>query len=598
MQLPDLLVIIAYVIGLFAIGAVYGGKVRTSSDLFAAGGRSPWWVSGLSGFMTMFSAGTFVVWGGIAFKHGLVAVSINMCYGVAALLVGWTVAGRWKQSGITTPAEFVRIRFGPGAVHGYTWTMMVYRLVGTGVSLYALAVLLCALIPIPEGWFLRDAITGNLSLTWAVVFFGAIVVAYTVTGGLWAVLMTDVVQFIVLYLAVAFVVPLVLQDAGGVSGFLERVPDGFLNLVNNEFTGIFLLGWTAIHFFMVGAEWAFVQRYLCVPTPRDARKSAFLFGILYLVSPLFWFLPPLVYRVIQPDANPEQAYILAAISVLPAGMLGLMVAALFSATASMVSSQLNVFAGVLTHDIIQPLRRGPSDERTLVRIGRMATLGLGVLVTSVALAVPVLGGAEKVILSITSLIVGPLLLPLIWALFSRRITARDLLLTVIICCGVGLWVRFGLSGRTGFNALPGIAELAAFARAQPRSMEVIVGVVLPALILTVAEWRRRTVAPGAIRFRALVAAQSTAALLPAISATTTSPLRVVGWSLGACALVMLLLALTATQDRGLLLVCSGILGALTTSALLIDRQVTRQAERQRSLSSTTPSNSEQLLPGQ
>ena len=93
MQLPDLLVIITYVIGLFVIGAVYGGKVRTSSDLFAAGGRSPWWVSGLSGFMTMFSAGTFVVWGGIAFKHGLVAVSINMCYGVAALLVGWTVAG-------------------------------------------------------------------------------------------------------------------------------------------------------------------------------------------------------------------------------------------------------------------------------------------------------------------------------------------------------------------------------------------------------------------------------------------------------------------------------------------------------------------------
>ncbi len=103
MQLPDLLVIIAYVIGLFAIGAVYGGKVRTSSDLFAAGGRSPWWVSGLSGFMTMFSAGTFVVWGGIAFKHGLVAVSINMCYGVAALLVGWTVAGDGNKVALRRP---------------------------------------------------------------------------------------------------------------------------------------------------------------------------------------------------------------------------------------------------------------------------------------------------------------------------------------------------------------------------------------------------------------------------------------------------------------------------------------------------------------
>src|SRR5690606_41547824 len=56
---------------------LYGGKVKNTSDLFGAGGRSPWWVSGLSGFMTMFSAGTFVVWGGIAYKHGLVAVSIK-----------------------------------------------------------------------------------------------------------------------------------------------------------------------------------------------------------------------------------------------------------------------------------------------------------------------------------------------------------------------------------------------------------------------------------------------------------------------------------------------------------------------------------------
>jgi len=180
----DFLVIIAYVIGLFVVGGLYGGKVKNSGDLFAAGGQSPWWVSGLSGFMTMFSAGTFVVWGSIAFKYGFVAVSINMCYGVAALFVGWLVAGRWKKSGIKTPAEFIRVRFGPGAVHFYTWVMMVYRLVGTGVALYSLAIVLCALIPLPEGIFLRDAATGNLSLTWAIIIFSAIVIIYTVSGGL------------------------------------------------------------------------------------------------------------------------------------------------------------------------------------------------------------------------------------------------------------------------------------------------------------------------------------------------------------------------------------------------------------------------------
>ncbi len=62
----DYLVLTGYVLGIFAIGGVFSRKIKTSSDMFAAGGQSPWWVSGLSGFMTMFSAGTFVVWGGIA----------------------------------------------------------------------------------------------------------------------------------------------------------------------------------------------------------------------------------------------------------------------------------------------------------------------------------------------------------------------------------------------------------------------------------------------------------------------------------------------------------------------------------------------------
>jgi len=58
---------------------------------------------------------------------------------------------------------------------------------------------------------------------------------------------------------------------------------------------------------MVGAEWAFVQRYLCVPTEAAARRSARLFGILYLVSPVFWMLPPMLYRSVDPNADPEQA---------------------------------------------------------------------------------------------------------------------------------------------------------------------------------------------------------------------------------------------------------------------------------------------------
>ena len=144
MHPADWTILILYLVGTVGIGIILGRKVKSTTDLFAAGGASPWWASGLSAFMTMFSANTFVVWGGMAYEHGLVAVMVNLCYGVAALLAGYTVAGKWKKLGIRTPAEFVERRFGPGALHFYTWSMMIYRLVGSAGALYAIAILTVA----------------------------------------------------------------------------------------------------------------------------------------------------------------------------------------------------------------------------------------------------------------------------------------------------------------------------------------------------------------------------------------------------------------------------------------------------------------------
>ena len=130
--------------------------------------------------------------------------------------------------GIETPAEYVRLRFGTGAQHFYTWSMMVLRVVGTAAALYALAKILVALMPLDEGNILRDPETGNLSLRWAILIFGTVVVLYTMIGGLWAVLMTDVLQFIILNLAVLFVVPLALHEVGGLGGFIEAAPKASL----------------------------------------------------------------------------------------------------------------------------------------------------------------------------------------------------------------------------------------------------------------------------------------------------------------------------------------------------------------------------------
>lgn len=483
MQGVDYFVLIFYLVGMLLIGVTVMGRIKTPADMFGAGEKSPWWASGLSSFMTMFSAGTFVVWGGVAYRLGLVAIAINLCYGIAALIAGWTVAGRWKQLGIRTPAEFVQLRFGDAALHFFTWTMIVYRMLGSAVALYALAVMLSALMPLPEGVILRDPATGNLSLVWAIILFGGVTVLYTMLGGLWAVLLTDVLQFLVLNLSVLIIVPLLLLRFEGGFKQLDSAPEGFFYLTSGQYSWLFLAGWTTIHFFIIGAEWAFVQRFLCVPTDRDARKSMWLFGILYLISPWVWMLPPFLYRFMDPDVPHEEAYVRSCVSVLPVGMIGLMLAAMFSATASMISSQLNVFSGVLTEDFYRPLRPSASESDYLFA-GRCFSGLLGLVLILLAMAVPQFGGAEKTVVAITNLIVTPLLAPTLLGLLSSRISSAAMWSTAVICFTCGLVSKFASP-----SWLTAIQE-------QLGGVDTVIGVILPLVILTGWLLCSRTTDPG------------------------------------------------------------------------------------------------------
>ena len=551
MPIADWTVLIAYLLGTVLMGVLLGRLVKNSSDMFSAGGESPWWTSGLSAFMTMFSANTFVVWGSIAFDVGMVAVMINLMYGVAAMLVGFFVASRWKAMGIETPAEYVKLRFGKGALHFYTWAMMILRVVGTAAALYALAKILVALMPLDEGNPLRDPETGKLSLRWAILIFGSVVVLYTMIGGLWAVLMTDVLQFIILNLAILFVVPLALHQVGGVSGFIEAAPDGFFDLVKEEkYTVFFLAGWAAIHFFMIGAEWAFVQRFLCVPTQKDARKSTYLFGILYLVSPLLWLLPPMIYRVTNPEADAEQAYILACKSVLPIGMVGLMLAAMFSATASMVSSQLNVFSGVLTNDIYKPLAKA-SNPQSLLRAGRIFTILLGILLITLALQIEKLGQVKDLIISITELMVVPLLAPSLWGLFSRKIGGRAVWITGLSGFALGALIRFGF-GADGFLAnIPALESLNLWVTSHANFLKTFTGVIFPVAVLAIIEWSSKGEDAG-WKIIASLAQQESEEELQHPPQSTPIAAKVVAVCLAICGAMMFALILANDSSHGIL----------------------------------------------
>lgn len=570
MQAADYLVIVLYIVGIVGAGMVFARKMKSSKDMFAAGGQSPWWVSGLSAFMTMFSAGTFVVWGGIAYQYGFVAVAINMCYGISALLVGWFLAGHWRKLGVDSAAEFLQLRFGPSIVQFYTWFQGTVGIFSIGASIYALSKIACALMPLPEGHLLADPSTGLLSVPFTSVMLCMMVIAITFTGGLWAVLMTDVLQFIILAVSVVFVVPLILMKVGGWNSFIAQAPEGFTSPVAADFTWAFMVGWIIIHFFKIGAEWSYVQRYTCVPSEKGARKVAYLFGVLYLVSPIIWMLPALVYRTIEPGQDVEQAYILACELVLPAGMMGLMVAAMASATASVATSQLNVYAGAFTTEVYKKLIDPGADESRLVLVGRVLTVVLGGIVIAGSLLVPRYGYTHFII-DTTTLLTGPLVLPTIWGMFSKKIGVKAVWGATLFGFIAAVIVKFGLSEAGFLTNISVLQPISDWVTAHQRIADLTSGIMTPLVALAILEVMAKTEHPGWARAMDSMRSFHESRELD----SSDMPAKMVAITLAAIGSVMWVLAVFDPTARWTLLGFGAILFAISAVVFFASRRVAR-----------------------
>lgn len=572
MRALDLAVFAIYIVGLVAMGGVYVRRMKNTREMFAAGGQCPWWLSGLSAFMTTFTAGTFVVWGGIAYQSGLVGVSILVVIGVAAIFVGRLLAARWKSFGFDSAPEFLAARFGGSLVQFYSWLQGTIGIFTMGGGIYALAVILCALIPLPPGHPFADPATGNFSVTLGSLIIAATVILITTGGGLWAVLMTDALQFLILSVAVLVVVPMIIGRVGGPAAFVQSAPEGFFSPVAGEFTWLFLAGWGVVFFFKLGGEWAYVQRFACVPSGRDARKSSYLFGLLYLVSPFIWMLPPMAYRMIDPNANHEQAYILACKTVLPAGMLGLMIAAMASATASTATTLLNVFAGAFTTEFYRKILRPAAGERELVIAGRLITMLLGAITIAGALLIPRLGTYTGYILTSVTMLTGPLVLPTIWGLFSRRIGLGTAWTVTILGITGGFFVKFAFGNGGWFESMMFLNPLNQLVQANVRIAEIVMGTVFPLLLLAIAELSIRETHEGWHRVNAKRAQyQRELPRLPSVL-----PARLCGWSVVAIALMMSGLALINRLESLVLGVFAAALLAIGAAILLAARLLDRK----------------------
>lgn len=471
----DFIVMAVFAVLIFSIGLAFtrvGSK--NGQAFFEAGGETPWWINGLSLFISYFSAGTFVVWGSIAYKHGLVANTIQLTMALSGLIVAVFIAARWKRTKTKTTAEYISIRFGLRTQQFYTYLILILSLVNTSAVLYPVGKMVYVATP--------------FTLNQCIIGIGIIIVLYTAAGGLWAVLVTDVVQFVILMAAVLIVIPAAFTEIGGVNNLFQKAPEDFFEPFTSDYTAGFMLAFIAYQTIYIGGNWAYVQRYTSVSTERNAKKVAYLFCFLYLLSPFIWMLPPMIYRIINPDLQglePEGAYMMLCQRVLPAGLIGLVLSGMISATSSKANTTINLAATVFAKDIYTSIFRPLASEKEQIYIARIFTLLFGAATIGLAMLVPYAGGIVEVVLSIAAIAGGALFAPIIWSLFSRRQTATSVVTTTLFSLVINLF----------FKVITPILFHIKFSR----TVETLLGVGLPLILLSLFEFYylyNRKTAPG------------------------------------------------------------------------------------------------------
>ena len=456
MNILDYITIILFSIGVLITGVSFSKTGKDMKSFFSGGGNVPWGMSGLSLFMGFFSAGTFVVWGSIAYSYGMVSIIIQLTMAVAGYAVGTWIAPRWHRTHSLTAAEYITGRLGVKTQKTYTYIFLAVSVFTTGSFLYPVAKIV--------------EVTTGIPLTTAIFALGAFSMVYVALGGLRGVVVTDVLQFVILFAAVVIAVPLAFDKIGGVGTFFEKVPEGFFELFEGEYTPGFVIAFAIYNTFFLGGNWAYVQRYTSVKTERDSRKTGWLFGVLYTISPILWMLIPMIYRVYNPSLSGlenEGAYLLMCKEAMPDGLLGLMLGGMIFATASSLNATLNISAGVVTNDIFKRMRPDAS-EKTLMNVARISTWGFGIMAIIVALLIRSMGGIVNVVISVAALTGVPVYLPVIWSLFSKRQTARTILSATFISLAINLIFKFVTPH---------------FGLALDRTWEMIVGTAVPVILL-------------------------------------------------------------------------------------------------------------------
>jgi SSS family solute:Na+ symporter len=309
--------------------------------------------------------------------------------------------------------QFLETRFNSFIRQLFAWAGIPVKIFDDALKVFA------------TGLFVSVSVGVNLQI--AILVCGAVMIAYTFLGGLWALVVTDYVQFLMKAIAILLLFPLAIRSAGGWDRAVSNLPAGFFRPVGEPYGWLYVAGFTGLIIISYNASWSLAQKYYSVADEREASKAAYCAAALNLVGAPLMILPAIIGRNLLPDLIAQNrtadVYVMLILKLLPVGMIGIIMAAMFSATMAVVSADFNAIASVLTKDVYQRLFRPGAQEGDLLVVGRLATLLLGVITTILSLWIGLSRQQAlfNTMVTVLGLFMAPTFLPLLAGLTSRRL---------------------------------------------------------------------------------------------------------------------------------------------------------------------------------
>ncbi|MCK5941662.1 MAG: sodium:solute symporter, partial [Planctomycetes bacterium] len=373
----DATVLVLYLLGLVAIGVRLSRRRQGTDEFFLAGRRIPWWAAGVSIFATQLSAITFVATPALAYATDWLVLPGKLMIFAMAPIVVLLYLPFFRRLAITTAYEYLERRFSLGVRLFGSASFVAFQLLRMAIVIFLPSLALAA-------------ITG-IDVYVCIAVMGVLATAYTVLGGMEAVIWTDVLQTVVLVGGMLAAIVVVVVDVGGPGVVLETAArDGKLRLWSGSLSATELTSWSillgtlALQLGPYTTDQSVVQRYLTTRDERGAARGIWLNGALAIpIGVLFMALGTCLYVFFRhhPDALPlamqnDEVFPLFVSAQLPAGLSGLVIAGIFAASMSSLDSSMHSIATAATVDWYQRLAPTAS-ERGALRLAKALTIALG-----------------------------------------------------------------------------------------------------------------------------------------------------------------------------------------------------------------------------